>query len=291
MGDEHDLLGRYAERAREVEAYARTWWSSDDEPQRSFLRAHPKVYPRLIARMSRDLPIETRHVYADDEGLIWADHRVDLHDRLLDDMAREDGASGGSADGAVYFLLGLPGSGKSTSLRRIAEAHSRAGSNLPCSDADAVRCRFPEYAGGIGSGVVQTETVLVTYGVSYRAGDGRQQRVLADGRDVVVDVIGDPDALPVTVHTLASAGRPVYLLMTSCSVETSTQRVMTRTLTSGRYVPTWLVEEKAGVPEFAFEAALGTGGVTGWAVVDTESSPAAVIRSGGALACLLPSSD
>lgn len=290
MGDERDLRARYAERARAVEHFERTWWSTDEEPQRSFLREHPEVYPRLIAQMSAGRPVETRHVYADDAGLVWAEERVNLHDRILDDMAQEDGADRGSSEGAVYFLLGLPGSGKSTSLRPIAGAHSRASGSLPCSDADAVRSRFPEYAGGLGSGVVQTETVVVTYGTSYRAGDGRQQRVLADGRDVIVDVIGDPDRLPETVLALAGSGRPVYLLMTKCSAETSKQRVMARTLDNGRYVPTWLVDEKVGVPERAFELALETGSATGWAVVDTEES-STVIRAGGALESLLQDSE
>lgn len=289
MGDDRDLDERYAERARAVEQFARTWWSADDEPQRSFLRAHPDVYPRLIERISAGQPVETRHVYAEAAGSVWAAERVDLHDGILNGMALEDGPSDQSTERAVYFLLGLPGSGKSTSLRPIAEAHSRTAGNLPCSDADAVRSRFPEYAGGLGSGVVQTETVVVTYGVSYRAGDGRQQRVLADGRDVIVDVIGDPDRLPETVLDLANAGRSVYLLMSRCSAETSKQRVMTRALDSGRYVPTWLVDEKVGVPERAFELALETGGVTGWAVVDTEGS-STVIGAGGTLESLLPDS-
>lgn len=290
MGDERDLHERYAERARAVEQFERTWWSTGEEPQQSYLREHPDVYPRLIARMSSGLPIETRHVYADAAGSVWAEERVDLHDRILDDLAQEDGVGRGSAAGAVYFLLGLPGSGKSTSLRPIAEAHSRASGHLPCSDADAVRSRFPEYAGGLGSGVVQTETVVVTYGVSYRAGDGRQQRVLADGRDVIVDVIGDPDRLPETVLALAGAGRPVYLLLSRCSAETSKQRVMARALDSGRYVPTWLVDEKVGVPERAFELALETGGATGWAVVDTEEL-SIVVQAGGALESLLQDSE
>tara|TARA_Y100000815_G_scaffold265937_1_gene283500 strand:+ start:2238 stop:3107 length:870 start_codon:yes stop_codon:yes gene_type:complete len=289
MGDEL-LRVRYAERVRAVEHFERTWWSTDEGPQSGFLREHPEVYPRIIARMSAGLPVETRHVYADDAGLVWADERLELHDRILDDMDQEDGSSRGSGEGAVYFLLGLPGSGKSTSLRPIAMVHSRTSGSLPCSDADAVRSRFPEYAGGLGSGVVQTETVVVTYGVSYRAGDGRQQRVLANGRDVIVDVIGDPDRLPETVLALAGVGRPVYLLMSSCSAETCKQRVMARALDNGRYVPTWLVDEKVGVPERAFELALKTGGVTGWAVVDTEGS-STVIGAGGALDSLLQSSD
>lgn len=286
MRDDRDLLSRYEERSRQVRTYERTWWAARTGAHLAHLRAHPEVRARLLKLAMADQRVETAQIYADDKLGTWADERVDLHERILTTLSHEDGEfvhdmSRQSADTAVYFLLGLPGSGKSSSLRPVAEAHSQSIGRLPSSDADAVRVLLPEYADGRGSGVVQTETVVVTYGIGYRAGDGRQNRVLSQGRDAVVDVIGDPQHLPAAVQVLAKQGRSVYLLLASCPPETCKARVMNRALSNGRYVPTALVDAKVGVPEAALGAAVSTNLVDGWAIIDTQSDSVAIVDSDG----------
>lgn len=154
---------------------------------------------------------------------------------------------------------------------------------LPVSDADAIRLALPEYAEGLGSTVVQLETVQVTYGEApHLRGDGRQDRVLARGGDVLVDVIGDPEFLPRTVAALREQGRDSYLLVAACDPMVCRRRVMERALGNGRFVPVELVDAKVGVPDAALEAAVATGAVAGWARVDTEHQPGRVLATDGA---------
>ncbi|KQP63742.1 zeta toxin family protein [Nocardioides sp. Leaf285] len=203
------------------------------------------------------------------------DERLDLQAELLAQMDETDaGADGGDVE-SIYFLLGLPGSGKSSSLRPIAVQHAGLGGVPPVVDADAVRVRFPEYADGLGSGVVQAETAVLTYGRGYRWGEGRQGRVLLGGAPVIMlDTIGDAEHLPRTIARAVELGRRVYVLRTDCPVEVCRERAMRRALDNRRVVPLELIDAKAGVPEHAFEAAVATGVVDGWAVVNTAGETA-----------------
>ena len=98
------------------------------------------------------------HIYVDEEE-IWFPERCDLQDLILRDLmspaeAAQGGKSAGDGTGGtettefespVYFLIGLPGSGKTRALRPIAMRHAGLiGADVLASDADEVRCRFPE---------------------------------------------------------------------------------------------------------------------------------------------------
>lgn len=283
-----DLDASFRALEKDVVLYSRTWWIGPESPARVFLEEHPEVRRSLNSRLVRGQSTLTAHVYASDTLVNWHEQRVALHHEMLDALDTDDSAavahsataadtSAGTAapadaatrSGDVYFVLGLPGSGKTKVLRRIAAAHASS-LNLASSDADDVRIRFPEYADGHGSGVVQMETVVVTYGELHLAYQGRQDRVLSRGGHAIVDVIGDPDFLPATVESLAQAGRKCFLLLTECPVEVCQLRAMRRAVTTGRFVPLELIESKEGVPREALNAALTTGLVAGWAVIDTS---------------------
>lgn len=278
-----DLVARFAELERQIDVHGRTWWASSEEPQRTFLRENPRVRARLLAKLMQNNPITTVDVYAKDGEVAWHAVRQGVHESLLAELmsgaAARQHADHNEVAAPVYFLIGLPGSGKSSTLRPLALRHAQGLGDPVVSDADEIRIRLPEYSDGLGSSILQPETVLLTYGSPSTL--GLQQRAMQSARPVIVDVIGDPLHLTAAVEGLARQGRPVFLLATSCEPELCKERVMTRALDSGRFVPIALIDAKVGVPEAALEAAISTGFVRGWLIVDTCGAVPEVLRAGG----------
>lgn len=267
--------------AKKVDTYSKTWFSEPVDPQKSFLQQRPKLKQELALRALRNEPIGTDDVYAEADR--WLPERLELQQEVVAEIVGP--RSNGKANGApVYFLIGLPGSGKSSSLRPLVLEHAGLTdeAQLAISDADVLRARLPEYSTGLGSGVVQNECAELMYSRAHPSHafiPGVQGAVLANGGVVVVDVIGDPDHLPPLIQKLRQADRPVYVLQASCKVETCIARAMSRALETGRFVPSVLIRKKDGVPEKALEAAKETQQLSGWAVIDTNGAQPQIVES------------
>jgi predicted kinase len=285
QGGSVDVESAFAARMEEIHVFERTWWLRPTGNHVGFLDRHPGKRVSLLARLAEDLPVHTEHVYLDAPEE-WHEERLAVQRSILSDLVPADPDSDSvdreaQSEGAVYFLIGLPGSGKTTALRPVVAAHAGVDlESLMTSDADEVRTRFPEYEGGLGSGVVQTETVDVTYG-GRNVALPVQQAVLARRGVSVVDVIGDPKYLPPTIQELAARGRPCFVLLTRCPVATCEERAVRRAVEQGRLVPSNLIAQKEGVPEDALRVALETGGVSGWAIVDTSAPSPQLVDGDG----------
>jgi hypothetical protein len=266
--------------AEQVDVYSRTWFSAPNEPQKTFLSTRPSLKAALFQRAIAGQHTFTGNVYEDDAG--WHPERRDLQDSLVAQQL-EGGTGAQGAKDAVYILIGLPGSGKSTALRPLAYRHAGLEvSDFSVSDADALRAEFPEYSSGLGSGVVQDECSELMYQRQFPSSPaelGLQGAILQTGRTTIVDVIGHPEYLPVLVKRLRRTRRQVFVLQASCSLETCMSRAKTRALASGRLVPPSFIETKAGIPEQALEAAKSTGKLSGWAVVDTNGQDSRIVAS------------
>ena len=265
--------------SEEVDVYERTWHTEPVEPQRSFLATRPHLKAALFLRAVEGKRTFTRDVYAEND--IWTRERRDLQSQLLAKRLENDHPTPPAPE-AVYFLIGLPGSGKSTALRPLALAHAGlAAGMVMVSDADELRASFPEYVGGRGSGVVQDECSDLMYDRQIGAGPeaGLQGAILNSGHTTIVDVIGSPDYLPPLVRRLRRMGRRVYVLQTSCETSTCIARAKERALATGRLVPPDLILAKDGVPEKTLEATKMTTKLSGWAVVDTNGSEPQILDS------------
>jgi hypothetical protein len=281
--DDAELRRRFNEREAAVKAYEKLWWTHQVEPQRTFLGARPRLRRELLqAYLREDVRfVPTRRVYAA-EGH-WAAEREVLHKRLFDRWLTGFQPGPPLAGDPVYFTIGLPGSGKTQNLRALALAHAAREGTVPVSDADEVRVSLPEYRAGLGSGVVQLESEALTYGAGgYPEAGGLQDRMRSLSGPVVVDVLGHPNYLPGTVRQLVDMGRSVYVLMTQCPVAVCEARVMRRAVApDGRFVPLELVQKKEGIPRAALDAAIATGLLTGWGVVDTSQLPGLLVDGDG----------
>lgn len=263
-----------------VDLHEQTWHTEPIEPQRSFLATRPQLKAELFQRALLGKRTYTPNVYKEDAR--WAPERAHLQSDLLS-AGLAAAPSPIVQNEAVYFLIGLPGSGKSTALRPMVLEHSGITANdIRVSDADQLRSTFPEYAGGLGSGVVQDECAELMYDRRLsRPEPGLQGAILNAGGVTIVDVIGSPEHLPPLIRRLRRLKRRVYVLQASCETSTCVQRAKSRALSSGRFVPIDVIHSKEGVPERTLEAVRATGKPNGWAVVDTNGLVPRIVESAG----------
>jgi hypothetical protein len=262
-----------------VNVYEQTWHTEDTEPQKSFLDAHPGLRNELFTRSVRGQKVSTTDVYAFDGT--WHPDRIDSQEALVSDLLAKVPQARATQQ-SVYFLIGLPGSGKSSALRPLALRHAGlAEAEVAFSDADELRTTIPEYAKGLGSWVVQDECAELMYNRPGKVDDdpGLQGAIVGTSGTVIVDVIGHPDYLPAHIRRLRRQGRRVYVLQASCNTDLCIARAKTRALRRGRLVPPELILAKEGVPEKTLAAVKSTSNPSGWAVVDTTQSPARIVDS------------
>lgn len=162
----------------------------------------------------------------------------------------------------LAVIIGLPGSGKSTVLRPLVAKVNVSASQIV--DADAVRVLFPEYAGGMGSDVVQIETVYVSYGELFN-------RAVATGSDLIVDTVGRIDHF--RQYRNALPGYEVHVLCTELPLEVAVERVKRRAVESGRFVREEVVRSAYGRSRATFDAVVSQQLADEWALIDTSGSP------------------
>jgi predicted kinase len=253
----------------EVRAHGISWWTKDSRVE-TVLADNPQLLDPLADRAMRGVPIETKDVHYEEHSQSWRAARGELHDSLLGELF--GGPSPAVAAPMAVFLLGLPGSGKSTVLRPIAEGllAQRGGGRTLTRDADEIRVRLPEYVGGRGSEILQDEVVDMTYREATSA--------LPSDCHLVIDLIGDPEWLPTEVRYFAERGRAIAVLCSEVQTEIAERRAKERAVDGGRYVSIDYLRSCAGRPRKALESARGTGEVDLWAVIDTEGSEPRVVE-------------
>lgn len=274
-------------RRRAVEAYGLTWWIDEAGAQRR-VSPVPGLRQALTDRLLAGVEVQTSDVYR--QGASWAEPRPALHKILLAGVlpaVRPQPTPGTPA----FILFGAPGSGKTSTLRpRLLKADARTGRDpslpLLALDADEIRVRFPEYADGLGSLVVQNETSYVTYGTLRRLALGGAP--WAGG--LCIDVVGDPAHAAEDVRALDGHGYRVHVLLATCPTEERLVRIERRALTSGRYVSLEFAASVGDRPLRAYEAAKleaqRLGVLDGWLHMDTSgASPdsSGLMEAGGSL--------
>ncbi len=278
-----------------VVAYQPHWWRTDADALEVIndRTRHPGLRDRVVATSDLGQIVTTAAVYrpaspgapADRPFL---DERLAVHDQIIDDCVPTFSASPATArPPAAYFTIGCPGSGKTSVLRRSVEAHrsreaqgaaaASAGSArpAPCSiiDADRVRQKLPEYAGGLGAFVVEEECFALTYGPVFEA-------ALARRADVIYDTIGRLASIRDNIELLHSNGFEIHVLQARAGLDDCRDRTERRALeVDGRLVPPAMLERAANDAAEALAALRREGfPLASWAIVDTTdmSSPALI---------------
>lgn len=247
-----------------VRDYGYSWWKSDAAAREVLDRA-PARLALVEALSARRSLVETSAVYLVDP-VSWDDDRPALHAAIVDGLVA--GVASPSEKPVLAVTMGVPGSGKSTSLRPLAADAIGVPANIV--DADAVRERFPEFRGGYGSEVVQTETVFVTYGELLG-------RVRATGSSTIIDTVGNIAHL--RDYRGSFPDHEIHLLCSEIPIDEAVARTQVRAIQFGRYVSEKVVRAAAGRPRAAFDLARSEGIADEWALVDTAVAPPTVLEA------------
>jgi hypothetical protein len=277
----NDSQRKFEQLEKSIQEYELNWHLHRKAPISPYLRRNPALRRKLLQKYLDRSIVQTKEVYS--RRGHWEAFRSQFHFALLDRLLPPDKISWESDEplGSVYILLGLPGSGKTTCLRPLVHRHSGLSADqIALSDADAVRIEIPEYEAGLGSGIVQAETVVLTYGSNgYPADGGLQNRATESNSATIIDIVGDANYLPEVVQSLTGRGRRVFILLAQCDESICIERAKQRALTEGRYVPLSIIQAKVGAPESAFQAALDTKELAGWVKVNTSGRQAVIVDS------------
>lgn len=261
--------GSRADLEQATAEYERSWWRDDaGVGQRC---AEVADLDDRLGRIAADDAVTTDHVYL--VGHQYHDSRSPLHDAAVTDCVP---AIDQVEDPAAFFVVGCPGVGKTTVLRPIAlRVRSLLGRDSPPAtiDADRVRQALPEYAGGLGSMVVQEEAFKVTY-----------ERILPEALhrrlDMMYDTIGKLGSIRGPLELLQSAGYEIHFIVGRAPVDVCVGRAERRALSEdGRLVSPGLIASTFDAGAEALTSLLEDGfPLSSWAVVDTAADTPELLK-------------
>lgn len=257
-----------------IDRHRRTWWRHDPG-----LAAAVRSDAGLLARAEAGALSTVDAFYRGPDPYVrnpalWTPERLSLHAQLV---AAQVGVGTPPPEPVVYLTIGPMGSGKTTALRPVVQAHrfARGGgdqASLSRIAADDIREALPEYADGLGNELVTPECFDLTYDPVFEA-------VLSAGQDIVFDTIGTFNtAGQVTaaehLRRLRAADYRVHVLLAEAPLAVCVSRARTRALSeNGRLIkveaheytheqPARILQELLAVPDLVQE----------WIVIDTYSA-------------------
>lgn len=210
-----------------------------------------------LSRFDTPAVLEARKYSAETPSTHTIDtpERRDFRDRIVAD---EYGAGARVQGKEFTFLLGLPGSGKSTIAHSVAD---KSGALL--TDADRIKEKLPEYAGGKGALAVHRESVALR--------DRVRDLGIAHGDNLVVQTLGlYPDDLTKQIEALAAAGWKVHLKFADLPSEQAAERSNRRFEAGGHFIDPAYILSNGEVPRQTFDRLKGHPGVTSYERYDTD---------------------
>jgi hypothetical protein len=285
--------------------YGKHWWEHDPGVQDR--RAEVSGLSERLAkcRDEKDCVVSTQDVYKDTQGESgwpedWCNKRRSEQMRILGMLPQKDELRGQVPNpGLAYITLGLPGSGKTRALRKIAWNHyeealeacdrGRRVRGVPPGaavlDADEIRVLIKEYKDGVGSTVVQPETATLTHGPAKDSLLKPPKYISLSGggySGILFDTVGDPRHTPKDVRLLVGLNFRVHVLLARVDFSVAERRIMRRCVENGRYVDPLYLLSRVGVPEQALGAVVHDGlPVEGWGVWDTSADDVAPLLVDG----------
>jgi len=149
----------------------------------------------------------------------------------------------------AYLLTGLPASGKSTVVAKIADHFGAY-----VIDPDYAKRKLPEFNNTVmGAALVHTESSAITLGKDY-SGPNLLQLCLYAGFNIVRPLVGERRKKVDDFRDfLLSQGYKVHLSVVDLDRELAVKRALTRFLNSSRYVPlSYIFDDCANDPSLVY---------------------------------------
>lgn len=166
--------------------------------------------------------------------------RTAMREKIVDKLYNHN-IKNRSRNRTATIIFGFPGSGKSTFANPLLD-----GGALEI-DNDNAKALIPEFRGGLGAGATHKEASAITRTVL--------QKAITNGDDFVWPRVDSPEDITRDLTNLKKAGYKVNIVLVRVPPDVAKESVITRYLSTGRYVPPAVVDEYgAGVEEAYREA-------------------------------------
>ncbi|MFC5536733.1 zeta toxin family protein [Rhodocytophaga aerolata] len=175
----------------------------------------------------------TKKLYINEQGIYTGDRQA-LHAKIVAEFTQNKPCQ--TKQPVAILTGGLPGSGKSTFLKKSPYKWINDSSKLVHVDADEVRAKLPEYRGW-NANATHDETKDVVNMILDQIGIPCTYDLVYDGTMNKMK-----NYIPL-IEKLRNYGYQIYVLFVRVPFEVSKERVLKRYQNSGRFVPITVIEE------------------------------------------------
>jgi predicted kinase len=218
---------------------------------------------------------QTLWAYAEHDGerLKIDARRADLHRNIVEEVRSKAQCLPEQRKPIALLTGGPPASGKSHWLKEAMPDLLKGGAETALHvDVDEIRSKIPEYRGWNAT-LTHEESNMIVNDVISAIGKECKTNVIIDG------TFTNERRYRQWLELLRSMGYATYATFFRVDKGTSKQRVLDRYRRTGRYVPSYVIEDIFSKGTRPFEALRDTH-LDGWVVVDGETG--AILERGGA---------
>lgn len=195
----------------------------------------------------------------------WKSDRAALHRRIVQELLNPAAKAAAGEPLHAVFVLGLPGTGKTTTVLPLVRRCFRV--EFTVLNPDEVKERLPEYRPEEAP-LVHRESSHVAKGPLLEAALEAEHNLLFD------EVGGDAAKMLVRVRALKRMGYRVHLVLALVPTHVSVRRVVERFLATRRYVPPGLILDGMEARVRAtYEQVKASGEVHSFMLLDADVEP------------------
>lgn len=195
--------------------------------------------------------------------------RKALHDKIIAGILTPDTVAAPGTRKQAVFLLGAPGSGKTSAGQPMVDKLVKG--KLATLNSDDIKSALPEY-NGWNAGAMHHESTSVLEGPLM-------QRALTGNHNVLFDLTGNNAyGLLDMAKKMGKRGYDVHVVNVSVPEHVSVGRTWNRFLHSGRFVPPTYVKESDHKSQVTYDMLKDEPYVKSWASVDNTDKPVLIER-------------
>ena len=201
----------------------------------------------------------------------YTKERAALHEKITSKILIPDSVAPEGKRPRVVFLMGAPGTGKTTAGQPLVKKIVPGAAAVV--NADDIKEMLPEYLGW-NAGALHHESTDILEGTLMR-------RAIAGRHNMVLDLTGNnAHGLKSMAEALARRGYDVHIVKVDAPTHVAVARAWHRFLRKGRFVPPRYVEKSDHKADVTYDMLKSEGYVKSWASVDTSGEYPVLVERG-----------